>query len=320
MKTLQRTNDKFMKAKAAAKKSRPVPPHLTYRISNLASATPATAASTARRTAGRSFCMTVSFFNPRFDKPTIKDHVIRHENTQLQNLTNRSPERYPSPRRDPILQNNQEPIQEFRSSIKCPNSFRERSEDSEEYLFDKKGKGEFSHLAGGELSHRFNVSPTRPATQGIRTNIAHIRERSEDRPTRLRKEVKKLSLNLYNPITQGDPDSVKLVKERKVPEISDATKKLSKRKAGYLTDRDVSPRGKVFWDTSIQLSMEPVDKDARPKVPPLKQRRSCHRFKREDSMKGLVSYEYSLTYRDQNVSGKCTEVPYSERLRSVDDN
>jgi len=310
---MNRKLDQFIKAKEISiKKSRVVSPHLTYTVTHLPTA--ATIA-TSRKSSSRNFSMTVSFYNPRFEKAT-PDHIIRHESNQ-QKFVAASPDRVMSPKRNPILQNNREQVHEPKPTIRCISSTNTQPTESEEYAFASKAKGEYNYV--------HNTVNFEPRPQGIRTNLSQMREGAEEEQPqrRARKGVMNSSMKFLNPITQGHPDSVKLVQKRTAPEISEETKKLNDRKVGMslsLANQLGSPKGKVFWDTNIMLASEPPTTTATSRSQLKKSFNTSMEFpakrhRRADSMKGVIGYDHSLPYRDQNVTGKCTNVPYSEIVR-----
>jgi len=310
MKDLQRKTEKFIRSKASsAKKNYPASPHLTYKVTNI----PPNSALASTKSNSRTFSMTVTFFNPRFDNPYPKEFAIRHESTQMKTVAN-VPDRMKSPKRDPILQNNDEPIKEERPTIRCfsPSTATLNTGDNERVLFDRKAKGEFNHVHSARSSS--------PKIEGIRTYAPFLRDPSTDNLRRQLKDVRGSQKNLFNPITEGDPKGVKLVKERTAPPISEQTKKINDRMTILGSDRGTSPRGRVFWDTNnVLLNTCPTDRETEQRLKEIKTKIVSPKFNKSDGMKQLIGYDFSLPFKDQGVAGKCTNVPFSERLKAADD-
>jgi hypothetical protein len=253
--------------------------------------------------------MTVSFFNPRFEKPRHREINIRHESNQHKIIA-ASPERLWSPKRNPILLNNEEAVHEFKPSIRCVTTSRNDATRTDEYAFISKARGEYNHIHNP-------VNPD-PKPQGKKTNISQREECSQEQPRRVRKGVMNASMKFLNPITHGDPDSVTLCKKRSPPEISEATKRLNERKIGITFQQATSPRGRVCWDTNISLAMDSATDRSLNKSLTQRLEPASKRHRRTDSMKEVIQYSDSLPYRDQVVSGKCTNIPFSEITRTAE--
>jgi hypothetical protein len=227
---------KFMQAKASkshknisAKGS--ATPHVTYEVCS------PTTATSHRKANSRQFSMTLSFFNPKFDKPSSKDFIIRHEDLKQKLLASPTSARFSSPKRDPILQNNSEGVVEFKPCLKrLPISDR-MAMFSEEQVFNAKKKGEYNPL--------IDTRSLSPRIEGIRTGLAPYRDPSQDVVRRQLKGVNNRHQIKANPITEGDIQGVKLINIRTPPDISDETKRLNDMKYTMASDRGCSRRGRV---------------------------------------------------------------------------
>jgi len=311
MRDLNRKVEKFLKAKeitsASTKASRDsaLTPHVIYGVSSA----PKTSAKIKNNLSTRGFSMTVSFFNPRFDKATFpKEFAIRHEDKK-KNMIATSPDSSPV-KRDPILQDNSEQVREPRSCIKFTPLSARTTLFTEEQVYSKKIAGEFNHV--------YNARSQSPKVESIRTNIPK-RSDSPDEPRRVLRAVKTPHLIKPNPITEGDLAGVAIRKERLAPEISEETKKINDRKTVLYADREASKKGKVFRDTNVNFEAEVNAETSKVSSKTdrgfLGARLGSPITKREDSISGLLEYKHALTYRDQGVSDKCNNVPMSNLMR-----
>jgi len=326
MKSVNRKVEQFVKNKeASARKAKPVAPHLTYKVTHLP--TSATV-NTSRKSASRPFSMTVSFFNPRFEKGP-GDHLIRHACNQ-QRMVDVSPDRMFSPKRDPILQNNEETVHEPKPTIRCFSTNREAPPETVDYAFLSKGRGEYNQVD----------NPVNPEAKpsGKRTNITRGKQSEDEQPRRLRRGVVNSSLQMLNPIIQGyRPDGEKLNKQRSPPEVSEETKRLNAKLLGMTTlTKANSPKGRVFWDSSITLTMEdsvertPQNYKSRQSLQGFQTQQksfsqstqsiepAAKRHRRNESMEDVITYKHALPYRDQVVTRKCNQVPVSEIMNTTD--
>lgn len=86
-----------------------------------------------------------------------------------------------------------------------PSPIRNNTEPEDEYLFDKKSKGEYHPLNSARSSS--------PKIESIKTYHVLPSESKDEYSRRKLKPVKQ-TREIYNPITEGDPKSVNLVKQR----------------------------------------------------------------------------------------------------------
>jgi len=310
MRDLVRKLDKFVKEKekaASAKKTQGLAPHLTYGILSASTKDGSNTINNKKKNLSRNFSMTVSFFNPRFDNAFPKDYSIRHEDLKQKNVENASPERYKSPKRDPILQNNTEPTQEFRSTLKLLPQSGKMTIFTEEPTFVTKSRGEFNHVD--------QARSLSPKIEGKRTFASPERNNSPENQRRLRKACKSPQRNLLNPIIEGDPNGVKIVKQRKLhQEPSEATKLLNERKSALPSELGYSVKGKVFRDTKLTIGVVPIEDDDSKKL--IIKRFSSPQHKRGDGMRGLLEYSYSSAFRDEGVSPKCNSIKMSDIIKA----
>jgi len=308
MRDLNRKLDKFVKEKAnsSAKLNRILSPHVTYGV--IASPTTATTTITktsinSRKLNSRNYSMTVSFYNPKFEAGYPKDYSIRHENAKQKSLLKASPERLQSPKRDPILQNNNEPVQNSKP-------LRRKIPDAGKVtLFTAEPK--VTQRAQGQFNLTHNPCIISPRKEGIKTDIPHAKETTPERERRIRKKVKVPHANNFDIIVEGDLSHL-LHKGRKhlSPKPSEEVKKLNDRKHFTASERGTSSRGKVFWDSKVGLSAHPIEDESKKK--PQGKRFASPRQSYGDGMKSLLEYDYSLRYREEKLSPKCNHISFAD--------
>lgn len=305
MRDLNRKVEKFVKEKnvASAKKARDsaLAPHVIYGVSS----GPKTSAKINKNLTTRSFSMTVSFFNPKFEKNYPKDFAIRHEDKQA-GIIAAAPETT-SPRRNPIVQDNNEAVQEFKSTIKCTPLSAKTTIFTEEPAYSRKVAGEYNHV--------YNARSVSPKVEGIRTQIPTRRDNSPEEFRRQKKTVKSPHMKSFNPIVDGDISGIKTVKQRTAPEISEATKKINDRNNLLAADLGNSGRGKIFRDTNVTLNSDRTDLDSQRSH--LGARLGSPKSKPKDSIQGLMEYNYAPSFRDQGVADKCNNQTISNVIKAT---
>jgi len=305
MRDLNRKLEKFLKEKAEVQKK----PKITSTPSKSTVASPCkpVTATITKKVNCRNFSMTLSFYNnPKFNEQGPRqNYAILHESQKLKSLdTAPLTERARSPRRNPIIQDGDEPVQEIRSTLKISPLSGKTTMFTEEPAYSRKMRGEFNGIQSAR-----SLSP-RP--QGIRTNIAPVRlQNPEDQPRQLKTVVVPHMNNVYNPIVEGDPKSVKLIRERNHAQPSEEYLKMNDKKSILGADRGTSPKGRVFWDTKI-----PLGSNLSETYTPDQKFSSPRKTQPSDGLKDLIEYTYSPTFRDQGVSAKCNSVPISAVLRT----
>jgi len=312
MRDLNRKLDKFVKEKAAssAKLNRMLSPHVTYGV--IASPTTANTTITKnitniKKPNSRNYSMTVSFYNPKYQPGYPKDYSVRHEVAQEKKLNIRlaSPERIKSPKRDPILQNNDEGVMDMKPSIKhFPNAGQPTMFTAEPKV-SQRGVGDFNLL-----HHPRSISPRR--IEGIKTDIPHPKENTPEKERRLRKKVKVPHTNNFDIILEGDLSNLINKGRRHVsPQPHIEAQKFNDRKHLLAADRGTSNRGKVFRDSKVKFGAHPIEIDTEVK-PQGKRFVSPRQQNRADGMKSLVEYEYSLPYREEKLSPKCNHISFAD--------
>lgn len=260
----------------------------------------------------RRVSMTVSFFNTT--KPEnfkLKDFAVVHETHVAKYLPAPNTDRARSPRRDPILQNNEEEVREFKPS--------KRTIPTKTTMFTEEERHSRKHP--GEFNDRHEARSQSPRIEGIRTNIAPPRDFSADVKRQLKTIVPNHLKNVFNPIVEGDPKSIKPIKERHHAEPSEEYQRMMDKKCLLPTERVASPRvgspkGRVCWETSIPLGEQPIQ--AHVEKSPVKKQRKFKIGSNQESAKDLLEYTYSPKFRDQGVSGKCTDVAASTLVKACE--
>jgi len=250
--------------------------------------------------------MTVSLVqNLKFDSAQHKDFVVYHEGKVDKCLTSRaSTTNLHGPRRDPILQANGEPNQEFKSTIKRLPESDKMAMFTEEVQYPARKKGDFNDL--------FRARSVSPKIEGIRCCNPFKEHHHEVEKRQLKEVDLPFRRNIFNPITEGDPLSVQPIKTRIVhPEPSEEYQKMMNKKSilpsSLVTALVASPRGRVHRESNKVIGHIP---EALNIASPAKKRRP----KKELESKKLLEYSYGPEFRDQGVSGKCTQVPYASML------
>jgi len=319
MRDLDRKVNKFIQERSvqSAKKARGISPMMKSMLS------PSTAAfSTAGQSAtkvvknvnNRTFTMTVTFspqVNPRFHNTKSKDISIYHEGNKQKAVTMKPFDHAKSPKRNPITQDGQEPCYEFKAPFKATPLTGKMTIFDDEVPTKKKGEGDYKEW----VSRPREYSPPVPC---IKTHYGRaLREdMSPDSPRRIRKGPTKSLKNLLNPIVEGDLDSLIARRVRKGAlnkGPSDETQKLNDRKQLMSTDIGYSPKGRVFRDTSLVGFAHPIEETA-----PVKGRRyASPQFRKQPEMHGLLQYSYSGSFRQENVSPKCTSSSFYDIVKGL---
>jgi len=270
---------------------------------------------------GRNMSMNVTVSSPRFDKPAVKDYAIRHEHIQNKNISSPSSPRYLSPKRDPILQNNQEANQEFKCSVKTsPQSKRMTIFDDQPYQ-PMRSRGEFNQVD--------NPRGTSPRVEA-RKNFGSLRYEEcspEVNERRLRKGVKSPNRGLVDPLVGQDVYNEKLVKPKAPFTPSELLKRLNNRSRLQPCDGQpeiTSPKGRVFKDSTIEIGQRNTSAITMNDQQPVVNRRlASPQFKKRDAvngMKGLLEYQHAKSYREQPLSPKCSSVPFQDMIKTIEKN
>jgi len=258
--------------------------------------------------------MTVSFTNQtKPDNFKIKDFAVTHEAHVHKYLPTPNTDRARSPKRDPILQNNDEGVQEFKPCLRPVTA--QTTMFTEEEVYPRKARGDFNE--------RYHARSQSPKIEGVRTNIAPPRDYSTDVKRQLKTIVPNHLKNVFNPIVEGDPKSIKAQKARVVHvEPSEEYQKMMDKKSLLPTERIASPRvgspkGRVCWESSIPLGEQRIEAYTEKSQSPVKRHKNPQ-LATSDGLKDLIQYSFSPKFRDQGVSGKCSNVPASTLVKAVE--
>jgi len=300
MKSSTKKLDKLLGNKprpVSTKNSINLAPHVTYGVTSPVT----TAASSNSKKNSRNFAMTVSFYNPKYEGGYPKDYSIRHEDKKQKSFVMNSPSRAKSPKRDPILLNNDEPVLDFKPRIKMFAESRTMAMVSEKPSITQKSLcGDFNQSVHPRM-HYTKIEQRRP-------DVKRLDESSDTgQYRRLRTATKSPIKNLYNTITEGgDPQSWEKATRRRhiAPHVSEQNLRLNDFKLLRNVDRRVSPtRGKMFRDSSIEITDASfLDRSSMQK--PIRERHASPEQVRGDKMRGLLEYSHSLPFRDQNITRK----------------
>jgi len=241
--------------------------------------------------------------------PHSKDLAIHHESRIFKNLVAKADAKRVN--RDPILQNGEEPVYEFRSSIKRLKSADRMSTCADENWAKSKKVGEYNHV--------FNPKSLEPKPQGIKA-FTQLPSESRDEYTKgVRKQVRGKSEVRRNPLTEGDETSQVARRVLKpVEDCSDHQKKYNDKKFLLPSERGTSSRGQVFRETQISVvgsdMAERGSKTDRliPSPRPVTEMEE----KMRGFIKGVLEYDNAPEYRDVGVTNKCTTVKFADLLKS----
>jgi len=217
--------------------------------------------------------------------------------------------------RDPILQNGgDEPVYEFRSSIKRLKSADRMSTCADENWAKSKKVGEFNHV--------YNPRGLDPKPQGIKA-FSQVPSESRDEYTRsVRKQVRGKSEVRRNPLTEGDVTSQVARRVLKpVEDTSDHHKKLNDKKFLLPSERGTSSRGQVFRETQFTIGTDYTDRGSKTdRLIPSPRPMTDMEERMRGFIKGVIEYDNAPIYRDQDVTNKCTTVKFSELLKQQEGN
>lgn len=239
-----------------------------------------------------------SFYSPQASEAKNIKFAVLHENQIEKRLTspNRN-SRLGSPQRNPILQENVE-VQEFKPHHKTtPNSYK-MAMFTEEPPVHQKAHGKFYEKLA------LNMMPE-PRKEGIKIVPHKVSAMTEpDEEKRHKKPVDFAHRAKFNPITEGDPKSVKSPKKPIWSIENSELKKMNDKK--YLSSFEkgtLANKGKVYKDTTISLTHNPD-----PYVSPKKKQQPPLPEKHRGSIASVITYE-NVYHRPDVLPQKCTEVP-----------
>jgi len=249
--------------------------------------------------------------------PTSRDVAILHESRIFKSLLEKAARINPpqSPNRNPILQEGQDYVQEFRPCFMRLGSAERVPESLDENFKRTKAMGEFN----------YNYNPPQdPRPQGIKAFSILPSPCLDENPRRISKAVRHKSEIRRNPILDGDQTSGLIKRSRKPGVQTDHQEKLNQRKYFLPADRGRSSRGKVFRDGTFTLGeteisstvgsttdrMNTTAKVARPLT--------ATEEKVRGYIKGVLQYEAGPKFRDEIVTDKCNKVKFADILKPQD--
>jgi len=221
---------------------------------------------------------------------------------------------------NPILQNNKEAAEEFKSTVKTsPHSKRMTMFDEQPYQAIR-SRGEFNHVD--------NPRGYSPRTESRKTyGNLRFEECSPDNSKRIRKGVKSPNRGLVDPLTGQDSYNEKLVKPKAPFVPSELLKKLNNRARLHPCDGQpevTSPKGRVFKDSAIEIGQRNTSAiTVMEQQPCVNRRLSSPQFKKRDAvngMKGIMEYQHASAYRDQPMSPKCNYIPFNNMVKEIEKN
>jgi len=244
--------------------------------------------------------------------PNKRDLAILHESKIFKSLLESAAKKKEEiKKRDPILQDNNEDLQQFKPSFKRVESVEYNSKCADENMKRAKKVGDFNE--------RYNARPEEPKPEGIRAfTILPSQSRDENQRRQL-KEVRSKSVGRVRcPITEGDIESTIFKPTKKTPEQFDHHQKINDIKFMLPAERGRSANGKVFRDTTVTIvgtdysSIKPLSarQHSQPARPTTVQEQKMRGF-----IKGILEYEDGPNYRDQGVSDKCTTIKFVDILK-----
>jgi len=244
--------------------------------------------------------------------PSSKDIAILHESRIFKTLVAKA-NNAKLVKRDPILQDGDEPVHEFRSSIRRLKSADRLSTCADETLTRSKKVGEFNHV--------YNPSSQDPKPQGIKAFAQVPSESRDEYKKTIRKQIRGKSEVRRNPITEGDETSQVVRRVLKpVTDTSDHHQKLNDKKFFLPSERGFSSRGQVFRETQIAVVgndyFERGSKTDRlvQSPRPLTEMQE----KMRGYIKGVIEHENAPEFRDHDVTNKCTTIKFSDLLKAQD--
>jgi hypothetical protein len=243
--------------------------------------------------------------------PHSNEIAIHHESRIFKNLVAKADAKRVT--RDPILQNGEEPVYEFRSSIKRLKSADRMSTCADENWSHSKKVGEYNHV--------FNPRSLEPKPQGIKA-FSQLPSESKDEYTKsVRKQVRGKSEVRRNPLTEGDETSQVARRVLKpVEEVSSHQKKYNDKKSLLPSERGLSSRGQVFRDQQISVvGSDMAERGSKTdRLIPSPRPQTEMGEKMRGFIKGVLEYDNAPEYRDVGVTHKCTTVKFADLLKSQD--
>jgi len=220
-----------------------------------------------------------------------------------------TPNKKQNVKRDPILQDNNEPTKEFKPS-KRPMSAERTAPPKEEVR--AKARGDFNHV--------YNPRSDEEKPQGIKAFVVMPPQSTDENPRRISKGVRhKSELRQRNPLVEGDAASMEIRRSKRPVTPTSDHQKMNEKKFLLPAERGASPQGKLFRDSTFNVGeMEfasmgsqterYTSTPSRP-ITPMETKMRGH-------IKGVLEYEGGPNYRDHVISDKCQTIKFVDILKA----
>jgi len=230
--------------------------------------------------------------------------IVMHKSIDLTNI-NRSPSK-----RDPILQNNEEKTHAFKPACKRV----EGAGETTMFTAEEKPR----NTKPGEYHPHHGTNPPKKEKINSIKKIHSVPSKSHHELKKRELKTVQTTRESFNPITEGDPKSVKTIKIRNVEQqISEHMSKLNDKKHLLPSERAVSPRrapgGSGQSPTRLRVNMAEEHEHymASPPKTVLTEPDEVHPQvkKHRGTISTLLNYKFAGEYRDQGVTDKPHKVP-----------
>jgi hypothetical protein len=246
--------------------------------------------------------------------PHTKDIAILHESRIFKSLVAKADAKAETKqiKRNPILQDGDEPVHEFKSSIRRLKSADRMSTCADENFSRSKKVGEYNHS--------YNPRPLDPKPQGIKAFSQCPSESRDEYQKAVRKQVRGKSEVRRNPLTEGDETSQVARRVLKpVQEVSDHQKKYNDKKSLLPSERGTSSRGQVFREQQISVVGSDLNRGSKTdRLIPSPRPMTDMEEKMRGFIRGVLEYDNAPVYRDVDVTTKCTTIKFSDLLKAQD--
>lgn len=233
-----------------------------------------------------------------------KDIAIVHESKIMQNLVQRASRGKEIPKRNPILQDGDEPCYKFKPSVRRLASADKMSESMNERIPRARNTGEFNYI--------YNPPCLDPKPQGVRTFVLHPSESSDENHRPMRKQMRPKSEYGRDPIVQGETNIKRRMRGAGVQ--AEEQKTYNDKKFLLPSERGSSKRGQVFRNTTFTLGdndyclgqRAQTERATSPPARPL----TAFQEKMRGYIKGCMEYASGPAFRDDGITEKCTSATF----------
>jgi len=234
-----------------------------------------------------------------------KDIAIVHESKIMRNLVERATRGKEIPKRNPILQDGDEPCYKFKSSIRRLASADKMSESMNERIPRARNTGEFNYI--------YNPPCQDPKAQGVRTFVHHPSESADENQRPLRKQVRPKSEYGRDPIVSGETNIKRRMRGAGVQ--ADEQKTYNDKKFLLPSERGNSKRGNVFRQMTLTLGDNDFSNVAQRAqteraVSPGARPMTAIQEKMRGYIKGCLEYSSGPAFRDDGITEKCTSATF----------